>query len=369
MKTNFGIKDIYFFIIFLVFSLLALVLFSNYISLILLAYIVVTLFHPAYRFIASKLNRGSAVAISVLLVLIFLLIPIFFILSLTTVEIKNLVESFTDPVNLGNLQNSIDLFVNRVNELLRNINLGSFQITRDQVNIVQAVNNITPEQIIQVLQTTLFPFLLDTASFLGQVLFGLFLFIISLIYLFPNYENLGNVFKRFSPIEDKFDELIYQRFRNTLKGVVSGTFVVAICQATAVILPLIALNVGAPVLLWIIMVILSIVPIGSGLVWFPVGLIMIISGLGSGNIGSVIGGIFVIVYSAIIINVVDTVLRPRLMRNAVDIHPMITIFSVLGGITLFGIMGIVYGPVLVVMYITLTEIYKQKYLDKKDEQI
>ncbi len=367
MKSHFGIKDIYFFVIFIGFSFLALVLFSNYISLILIAYIVVTLFHPAYKFIANKLNSGFAIAISVLLVLIFLLIPIFFILSLTTVEIKNIVDSFTDPVNLGNLQNSIDLFVNRINDFLRNFNLGSFEITRDQVNIVQAVNSITPDQILQIVQSTLFPFLLDTASFLGQVLFGLFLFIISLIYLFPNYENLGNIFKKFSPIEDKFDDLIYQRFRNTLKGVVSGTFVVALCQATAVILPLIALNVGAPVLLWLIMVILSVIPIGSGLVWFPAGLIMIFSGLSTGNIPSVIAGIFVIVYSAIIINVVDTILRPRLMRNSVDIHPMITIFSVLGGITLFGIMGIIYGPVLVVMYITLTEIYKTKYLSKTDE--
>jgi predicted PurR-regulated permease PerM len=363
MKTNFGIKDLYFFIIFLGFSFVALVLFSNYISLILIAYIVVTLFHPVYKFLAYKINPGIAVTISVLLVLIFLLIPIFFILSLSTVEIKNLVDSFTDPVNLANLQNQIDLFVNRINELLG----GTFAISRDQVNIVQAFNSITPEQLLQVVQTTLFPFLLDTASFLGQVLFALFLFIISLIYLFPNYEKLGTVFKRFSPIEDKFDDLIYQRFRNTLKGVVSGTFVVALCQATAVILPLIALNVGAPVLLWIIMVVLSIIPIGSGIVWFPAGVIMIFNGLASGNIASVIAGVFVIVYSAIIINVIDTVLRPRLMRNAVDIHPMITIFSVLGGITLFGIMGIIYGPVLVVMYITLTEIYKTKYLTHKDE--
>jgi predicted PurR-regulated permease PerM len=363
MKANFGIKDLYFFVIFLGFSLLALVLFSNYISLILIAYIVVTLFHPVYKYLAYKINPGIAVTISVFLVLIFLLIPIFFILSLSTVEIKNLVDSFTDPVNLANLQNQIDLLVNRVNDLLG----GTFAISRDQVNIVQAFNSITPEQLLQVVQTTLFPFLLDTASFLGQVLFALFLFIISLIYLFPNYEKIGDVFKRFSPIEDKFDDLIYLRFRNTLKGVVSGTFVVALCQATAVILPLIALNVGAPILLWIIMVVLSIIPIGSGLVWFPAGVIMIVNGLASGNVAGILAGIFVIVYSAIIINVVDTVLRPRLMRNAVDIHPMITIFSVLGGITLFGIMGIIYGPVLVVMYITLTEIYKTKYLTHKDE--
>lgn len=343
--------------------MLALLLFSNYISIILIAYIVVTLFHPVYKYLAYKLNSAIAILISVLLVLIFLFIPTFFIISLSTVEVKNIVDSFTDPVNLANLQNQIDLLVNRINEFLG----GAYAISREQVNIVQAFNSITPEQLLQVVQTTLFPFLLDTASFLGQIMFTLFLLIISLIYIFPSYEKLGDVFKKFSPLEDKFDELLYQRFRNTLKGVVSGTLVVALCQATAVILPLIAMNVGAPVLLWVIMVILSIIPIGSGLVWFPAGVIMIFNGLASGDITTVIAGVFIIVYSAIIINVIDTILRPRLMRNAVDIHPMITIFSVLGGIMLFGIMGIIYGPVLVVIYITLTEIYKTKYLTSKDE--
>ena len=113
------------------------------------------------------------------------------------------------------------------------------------------------------------------------------------------------------------------------------------------------------------MMILSILPIGSGLVWFPVGLFMIIDGLRTGNTGQVIIAIALIIYSAIIINVIDTTIRPKIMKDTVNIHPLITIFSVLGGLTIFGPMGILYGPIIVVMFLSIMDIYNKHYLNNE----
>ena len=127
------------------------------------------------------------------------------------------------------------------------------------------------------------------------------------------------------------------------------------------------MGIGAPVLLWLIMVLLSIVPIGSGLVWAPVGIAVIIGGISSGNTTQIILGVLLIVYSAIIINVIDTTFRPRLMHGAVNIHPLAAVFSVLGGIAAFGILGILYGPVLFVLFLTMVELYRKNFLSGKRE--
>jgi len=198
------------------------------------------------------------------------------------------------------------------------------------------------------------------------LLFATFILILCLIYMFPAYEKLPKIFARFSPLDTKYDDLIYSKFINTLKGTINGTFVVAIAQATAVIIPMIFMGVGAPVLLWIIMLILSIVPVGSGLVWAPVGVIMIIQGIANQTPGGVLAGIFLIVYGAIIINVVDSILRPRLIKSEVNIHPLVTILSVIGGIGLFGFFGILYGPLIVVIFMTILDIYKTNYLNQPE---
>ncbi len=100
---------------------------------------------------------------------------------------------------------------------------------------------------------------------------------------------------------------------------------------------------GAPVLLWLIMVILSLVPIGSGLVWFPVGIFMIAN-------GQTVEGIALIIYSGVIINVIDALLRPIVMKEQTNLHPLVILFSVLGGIAVFGPIGVLYGPLISVFF-------------------
>ena len=77
------------------------------------------------------------------------------------------------------------------------------------------------------------------------------------------------------------------------------------------------------------------IPVGSGLVWAPIGIIMIIQGTPA----SIFSGIFLIVYSAIIINVLDSFLRPKLIKSDVNLHPLVTILSVIGGVGLFGVLA------------------------------
>lgn len=188
-----------------------------------------------------------------------------------------------------------------------------------------------------------------------SVLFYIFLLTLSIIYLFIDFDKLPNFLSRFSPLDDKIDKLLITKFMETSRAVIIGNFFVAMAQATAVLIPMLLMQIGAPALLWIIMVILSLVPVGSGLIFVPLGILLALSGRAA-------EGLFLIVYGGIIINVVDATLRPRLMKGAVQLHPLIVILSVIGGIAGFGPLGLIYGPLIAVFFTSLMEVYNQQFL-------
>lgn len=340
-------------------SILAMQLFLPYLNVIILALVIVQIFHPLYKFFIKTLrSKGISTFLSIIFVLILFVLPLTAIIILAVNEVQNIISS-TEILNSGIFQSFKDSIVGAINNI--NNVVGAFQSLKFE-EIVKSINGDSGQVITQILTV-----LKDTISLGGVILFNIFLLILCLIFFFPAYENLGNIFSKISPLDDKLDLLLVKKFKETTKGVLRGSFFVAILQATAVLIPLLLLQVGAPVLLWIIMVILSIIPIGSGIVWAPVGIAMIINGISTGNTGQSILGIGLIIYSAIIINVIDSVFRPILLKNSVNLHPLVTIFSVLGGISAFGIFGILYGPLIVVFFISITQIYRYQYLLAKDD--
>lgn len=352
------IKDILYLIVLIGISLLALALFQPYLNIIIISLVIVQLFYPIYEFIfkiSKSKGFSTLVSVTVSLVLIITVVTMFTIFTLG--EIRNLTEGRDLVASIRGVEASINETIFRLNELISRYN-SDMQIS--YLNLQEVV-----VQFAQSAKDQIFPIAQQAVALSGSLLFNLFLMVLCLIYFFPVYKNMPSLFSKISPLDKKFDLLLFQKFRDTVKGVVKGSFFVALLQATAVLIPLLALNVPAPILLWIIMMILSILPIGSGLVWFPVGLFMIIDGLRTGNTGQVIIAIALIIYSAIIINVIDTTIRPKIMKDTVNIHPLITIFSVLGGLTIFGPMGILYGPIIVVMFLSIMDIYNKHYLNNE----
>lgn len=358
MKANIlELKTLVFFLLMVVISILTFTTFSRYLNLIIISFVIVQIFYPAYKFINNKIkSNGISTFLSILLVLLTLIVPITIILILVVSEIQNLANSTLLFVNVGNLETIANNIINGINSTFANYQIN---LNINNLNLTDALSQLDKTALVR---DQLIPLVGGIASLSGEILFTLFLILLSLIYLFPAYDKLPAAISRISPLDNDVDELFIKRFKDTIRGVVKGTLVVAILQATAVIIPFIMLQVGAPVLLWIIMVILSVVPVGSGLVWGPVGLAIILNGITQGSPVTVILGIALIIYSAIIINVIDTTIRPRLMKNAVNLHPLITIFSVIGGIGLFGFLGILYGPLIVVLFLTTMEVYRTKYL-------
>lgn len=114
-------------------------------------------------------------------------------------------------------------------------------------------------------------------------------------------------------------------------------------------------------LLWgILTCFATVIPIiGTALIWFPLVIYFII-------IGDWWDAIGLLIYSALIITHVDNLIRFILQKKMADIHPLITIFGVIIGLPLFGFMGVIFGPLLLSIFILCVDIFKREYLEKSN---
>src|SRR5690606_15700359 len=118
-------------------------------------------------------------------------------------------------------------------------------------------------------------------------------------------------------------------------------------------------GVPSPALWGVVMFILSIIPaFGPFLVWGPVGVISLVSGF-------VWQGIFVLVSGALLISMIDNILRPILVGRGANIPDPVVLLSTVGGLTYLGVSGFIIGPIVAALTLTLWEMFGEEYSQKK----
>lgn len=132
-------------------------------------------------------------------------------------------------------------------------------------------------------------------------------------------------------------------------GVVSGQFVIAICQGLTATIALQLTGFGYFFFL-LLFTFLSIIPLGAGILVVPIGVLMILSG----NVG---GGIFLLLVQYLLLANIDNVLRPLLIPKLIRLNFALLMLSVFGGLSVFGFMGIAVGPIIMVLVITTVQMY------------
>jgi len=361
-------KNIFLIAMMLLFGYLSIRLFGPYLNILVLAFIIVQIFHPFYQFVLNRTNnRSLATFLSVLVAIIIVALTLTILGLLTYSELKTIIEGNSLSDLLHKFQDFINSIVGSIDDLFKRFNIDVYvnplNLTNSNIpdlikklfDSFQNQNVNLPQQVISAGAEVVY----NTFYIVGDFLFQFFLLLFSLIYLFPNYTNLPRFFDSISPLDKDINDLIFDKFIKTVKGTIKGTFLVAVIQATVMIIPMVMLGVGAPVFLWLLMVIVSVVPIGSGLVWVPAGILIIFNGVSTGNPVQSLLGFLLLLYGAIMVNIIDTPLRSNLIKDTVDIHPLVTIFSILGGLVLFGFFGVIYGPLIVVIFTTIVDVFKK----------
>ncbi|HEY4505654.1 MAG TPA: AI-2E family transporter [Candidatus Paceibacterota bacterium] len=181
---------------------------------------------------------------------------------------------------------------------------------------------------------------------------GLILMLISLYFFLRDGAKFKKILVKLSPLNDKYDEQIFAKIKLTISATMKGVLLVAIIQGVLACIGMLIFGVPNAILWGSISAIASLVPgLGTAIVFIPAVAYMFILG----NTAFAIG---LIVWGVVVVGLVDNFLTPYLYSREIEVHPLITLFAVLGGLIVFGPIGFIFGPLVVALFFSLIEIYQ-----------
>jgi predicted PurR-regulated permease PerM len=165
------------------------------------------------------------------------------------------------------------------------------------------------------------------------------------------------------PLEQRHAEVLFSRLYDAVSAVVRGTLVTAMAQGILGGVGYWALGVPYPVFLGLATALFSLLPVGgSGLIWIPAAGYLFLE-------GSWIRGLFLLAWSVVVVSTADNVLKPALISGGTNLPTLFLFFGMLGGLQVFGILGFILGPVLLVTLATFIEIYVELSATPADQSI
>lgn len=170
-------------------------------------------------------------------------------------------------------------------------------------------------------------------------------------FLMRDGDKLSRILDGAVPLSEHTRHEVAKKFIAVTRATINGSMVVAIVQGMLGGAVFWALGISAPLLWGVVMAFFSLLPaIGTGLVWVPVAIYLLAS-------GAVVKGLILVVCGLFVIGMVDNVLRPILVGRGTRIPDYIVLISTLGGLEIFGFNGIIVGPVIASLFLTVWEIF------------
>ena len=192
--------------------------------------------------------------------------------------------------------------------------------------------------------------------FTGTVhaIFLTFLGTIAFFYMLRDGTDFIDYIIRLSPLTEKEDVKLFERLHQAVNSVVRGSLIISILQGTVTGIGLMIFGVPSAVLLGSIAGVGSMIPtIGTTIVLAPVILYLFIS-------GDYVSGIGLSIWGMLAVGMIDNLLQPLLVGRGMRMHPMFTFLAVIGGISYFGISGIILGPLLISLLFGLFDIFLEE---------
>jgi predicted PurR-regulated permease PerM len=180
---------------------------------------------------------------------------------------------------------------------------------------------------------------------------ALFVMLYLLFFLLRDGDVLSRRIREATPLPAGRQRSLAARFTTVIRATIKGNVVVALVQGALGWLIFLILGVGAPVLLGVLIALLSLLPaVGAPVVWLPVSLYLFAT-------GHVWQGTVLALFGAFVIGSADNILRPILVGKDTKLPDYMVLISTLGGIAVFGANGLVIGPVIAALFVTVWEIF------------
>jgi len=303
---------------------------------IFVGFVLAYLFSPLYLLINKKITSKNISALIIVLIFTVLIsIPAMLIVKYSLLNIDkiyNYVSSISD-----------------LESLLRTISPQLLNDAKIATN-VHAITASLSSKITGFVSSAINSLFFNIIPILFNVVITLFIFFIAM----RDQEELKEYLISLSPFSKEYQKKIYEKFESVTYSAIYGELIVGISQGIIAGIGFFICGVPHALLLTFILTIASILPIiGPWLVWIPVDIYLFLNG----HTGSAIG---LLIYGLFIINWVDTIIRPLIVSKGTKMNPAIALIGMTGGIYIFGIMGLIIGPLILAYFILLIEAYKDK---------
>lgn len=318
-------------------GVLAFFILKPFILALILALIFATVFGPLHeRTLALARGRNALAALlSTLCVLLVIIVPLSF------VGIQVFRESTQLYASLASGGGATD-FSRSVNAALEDFAALSGAPITFPIDV-----NYYAQQGLQWLVQHLGPLF---ASF-AKAAVSVFIFLVALYYLFKDGRTFKRAIVAFSPLEDAYDETIFTKLSAAVNSVIRGSLAVALVQGVLTAVGFALFSVPNPALWGSVAAIAALVPgVGTALVILPAVLYLFFGGETFLAAGLLLWGV-------VAVGLVDNFLGPTLAGRGMRVHPFLILLSILGGIGLFGPLGLLMGPLVVSLLFVLLEIY------------
>jgi predicted PurR-regulated permease PerM len=326
-------------------------LFAPFFTVLLWSILLYVLVSPLHHRVIKKLDFSTAkgrifknfwAAVFALGTAVVIMIPLSFIASLFSRQIVELMRYIRElfnqrPDGLSDLFSSLSAFIADISQ--EQILVTGVEIERWLLDFLSgglqrliALSSIVARNI-------------------GTFFVGLVLMVFTLFFFYADGPYLSRLVIHAIPIRKTYMRTLTGKFMDITRNLFLGYILVALIQAglAYIIFTLFRVS-GALVLAGLTFICVFIPMIGGGLVWLPLGLIRILT-------GNVWNGVLFLVVSGLFISLLDNILRPMFLKDRIQLHPLIIFFAILGGVSVFGFNGLVLGPMTVILFLTVLDMF------------
>ncbi len=330
----------YFLLIFLAGVLvLAFFVFRPFLQVLILASVVAVVFQPLYQKILgyTRNRQGVATLATIIVIIIVVLVPLVFLGIQIFKEAQQLYFSFTDTG--GGEKDAVLSVFNGLMNTVKNY----FPTTQEfSINIDQYLK----QGLSWLLQN-----LGAIFSNFAKLLVSSFIFLIALYYLLKDGRKLKKTLIALSPLTDTDDEAIFKKLELAVNSVIKGNLTIALIQGVLTTVGFALFGVPNAVLWGTVAAIAALIPgIGTALVLIPAIIFLFLT-------SSVFSAFGLLAWGVIAVGLIDNFLGPKLVGRGMQLHPLIVLLSVLGGLMFFGPIGFLLGPLVASLLFALLDIY------------
>lgn len=326
---------------------ISLYMISPYGIAILWAAVLASIFYPLYermqRYVPNKNWRAFIATTAVVLVV---LLPVSLVVSALIREAVSVYEYVRTPETIEAITQFIEN--QRQNEFVSQYIEG----VDIQARLESAIGTLGSSVLnfIRIGSISVF-------SFLAKSLIMLY----TLFFLFRDGKELLLKLERLLPFGDKNERELYRRFTSTSQATLKGSVFLAIIQGLVAGVGFAIVGFPSAVFFSILVMFFSIIPaLGASFVLVPAAIFLFFTGS--------VWQAFVLIGFAVLISTSENIIRPKLVGDGIRMHPGVFLLATVGGISLFGISGIVFGPVLISLLLSLFAIYEERFKSDLDKE-